>query len=460
MIAVKINNLSKKFKLYHERVSTLKEILLFRKNRYEDFWALKDINLEIKKGESIGIIGANGSGKTTLLKLMANILQPTTGMIEINERMSALLELGIGFHDDLTGRENIYLYASILGIPKKEIDKKFDDIVSFAEIEQFIDTPIKNYSSGMRVRLGFATAINVDPDILLIDEVLAVGDASFQRKCYEKMNEFKKKNKTIILVSHDLNAVNAICDKVFLLENGKIIKHGEPDKVISHYMLSIGDEKGIADIKSGELEVIFNNGKFFLLWRGKELTKYPGGISFILSDTWHDSTSADWEVKKVDNTEIIATGIWWRLPLIHIWRLKINDENDLFWSIEMEVEREVKIRQYHTNLLLLDKYKEWFTSHESGYFPDIKPGGAQWIYLSNKVTNEAISVKKYQTDSEELPSVMMKLEENENCIDAVLNSHQAMNARVLQRLMINSSQEGTYKPGNYKYFEGIIQIGK
>ena len=234
--AVEINDVSKMFKLYHENVRSLKEkVLFFNKRGYEEFWALQDIDIQVKPGETLGIIGANGSGKSTLLKLMTRILYPTTGQVITNGTIAALLELGAGFQPDLTGRENVYLNASILGFSKKEVDKRFDEIVSFAEMERFIDNHVRNYSSGMYIRLGFAVAINVDPDLLIIDEVLAVGDEAFQRKCLERIEEIQQAGKTIVFVTHNVEQTREICSRVVMLDQGRIVRQGAPREVVNYY---------------------------------------------------------------------------------------------------------------------------------------------------------------------------------------------------------------------------------
>ena len=234
---IKFENVWKKFR--RGRKLLLKEALLdiFKPASTEEFWALENINFQIKKGESLGIIGPNGSGKSTILKLIARVMVPTTGNIATNGRIAPLIELGAGFHPELTGRENIYINGAILGLSKKEIDKRFDNIVDFAELVEFIDTPIKHYSSGMHMRLGFAIAVNVDPDILLVDEVLAVGDTNFQRKCIKKMEEFKKNKVTIVFVSHNLEMIKSFCDQVVFLRNSKVVFQGKPDKAIAKYQV-------------------------------------------------------------------------------------------------------------------------------------------------------------------------------------------------------------------------------
>src|SRR5204862_3522357 len=214
--------------------SFLGKLLSLRKRR-EDFWALKEISFNVQRGEALGIIGHNGAGKSTILKLLSRITTPSAGEMMINGRLSALIEVGAGFHPELTGRENVYLNGSILGMLRREITKKLDSIVDFAELRQFIDTPVKRYSSGMYVRLGFSIAAHLDHDILLLDEVLAVGDAAFQQKCIQRVIELKKSGTTIIFISHDLRAVQKLCDCVFLLKKGQIEADGEPRETIALY---------------------------------------------------------------------------------------------------------------------------------------------------------------------------------------------------------------------------------
>ncbi len=234
--ALAVNDLWKSYRLYHERNQYLKAaILKGRRARYEEFWALKDVDFQVPTGSTFGVIGSNGSGKSTLLKMMAGILQPEKGSVEIEGRVSALLELGAGFHPELSGQENVYLNGAILGLTKKEIELRFDDIVEFAGLADFIDTPVKNYSSGMFVRLGFAVAAHVEPDVLLIDEVLSVGDESFQRRCAEKIDEFRRDGRTIVFVSHGLGQVEQLCQDVAWIDKGDLRMIGPAAEVISAY---------------------------------------------------------------------------------------------------------------------------------------------------------------------------------------------------------------------------------
>lgn len=234
--AISIQGVSKLFRLQKQR--TFKELLpalAGGQKAIESFWALEDINLEIKKGETVGIIGPNGAGKSTLLKLIAGVTKPTKGKIKINGNIAPLIELGAGFHPELTGRENVTLNGVILGMKKAEIEQKFSEIVDFAQLWEFIDQPIKHYSSGMYLRLAFSVAVHTNPDILLIDEILAVGDASFQAKCFAKMEEFKKQGVTIVLVSHDLEKVKSFCGRAIYLNDNHVVIDAEPIESIVKY---------------------------------------------------------------------------------------------------------------------------------------------------------------------------------------------------------------------------------
>lgn len=233
---IEVKNVWKKFKIYHDKPHTLKDKVLFwNRNKYEVRWVLEDISFEVKKGESIGIIGKNGSGKSTLLKLLTKIIYPNKGSINMKGRIAGLLELGAGFHPDLSGRDNIYINASIFGLSKKEIDKVFQTIIDFAELQDFIDNPVRTYSSGMYMRLAFAVAINIHADILLIDEILAVGDISFQEKCLNKLKEIKKSGVTIVIVSHSLEQIERFCDKSIWIHSGQIAALGKCEVVHKKY---------------------------------------------------------------------------------------------------------------------------------------------------------------------------------------------------------------------------------
>jgi ABC-2 type transport system ATP-binding protein len=236
MAAIEVVGVNKQFKLLKDPAFSIKErVVRMGRNPYEMFTALKDIDLTVAEGETVGMLGHNGSGKSTLLKCIAGIIKPTTGSIRMKGRLASLLELGAGFHPELTGRENVYINASFLGIPRKDIERRFDDIVGFAELEHFIDNQVKYYSSGMYVRLGFAVAVNVDPDVLLVDEVLAVGDEVFQQKCLDRIREFQVEGRTILFVTHGADLVRQLCNRAIVLHHGEMVANGPPGESIRIY---------------------------------------------------------------------------------------------------------------------------------------------------------------------------------------------------------------------------------
>ncbi len=306
-VAVRFDNVSKKFTLRHKRSRSFQEAALAFLQRgnssRETLWALKDATFAVERGKTVGIIGPNGSGKSTVLKLITRILEPTSGRIDVQGRVSALIELGAGFHPDLTGRENVYLNGSLLGFSRDEMKSKFDRIVAFSELEKFIDVPIKHYSSGMHMRLGFSVAIHVDPDLLLIDEILAVGDQAFQNKCLAKIGELKSQGVTILFVSHDLESVRNLCTSAIWLENGVIQESGTTDRVIDSYLNNVtattearlSREQWIEDTEnrwgSGEVEI---TEVTFLDGQGSERRAFKTGEQMVVRLKYHAHT----EVKR------------------------------------------------------------------------------------------------------------------------------------------------------------------
>ncbi len=254
-LALEVDHVTKNFRLHREKTNSIKALIAARgRTRYDEFTALNDVSFTVKEGEVFGVIGENGSGKSTLLKCMAGILQPNSGSVRVHKRMSALLELGAGFHPELSGRDNVFLNAAILGMSRRDIASRFDDIVDFSGLASFIDAPVKTYSSGMYVRLAFAVAINVDPRLLIIDEILAVGDVSFQQRCLEKFVEFRNEGRTIILVTHAMNTVKDMCDRAIWLTHGNITGEGDPADLVEEYtefMLGNRDRHADGSIRRG-----------------------------------------------------------------------------------------------------------------------------------------------------------------------------------------------------------------
>ena len=285
-LALEVNHLTKTFRLHHEKANSLKQLVAGKgRNRYHEFTALSDVTFEVKEGEVFGVIGQNGSGKSTLLKCMAGILQPNQGTVQVHKRMSALLELGAGFHPELSGRDNVFLNAAILGMTRRDIAGRFDDIVEFSGLHDFIDSPVKTYSSGMYVRLAFAVAINVDPRLLIVDEILAVGDVTFQQRCLEKFVEFRNDGRTIVLVTHDMMSVKNMCDRAIWLKGGVVTGEGDPSELVESYTeMMLGDNnrtgeggtrRGSGEIQITSIEMFVNGGK-------KPVKRFRTGDSVVL----------------------------------------------------------------------------------------------------------------------------------------------------------------------------------
>jgi len=288
MVTVEVKNLSKTFKIPHERRDSIREgfVNLFRPVSYEKFDAIKNLSFSVEKGDFFGIIGRNGSGKSTLLKMLAGIYSPTKGKVKIHGTIAPFLELGVGFNPELTGKENVYLNGTILGLSKKDIDTKYDEIVEFAGLEKFMDQKLKNYSSGMYVRLAFSVAIQADADVLLLDEVLAVGDADFQKKCYEVFRKLKKKGKTIIFVTHDLGEVRQFCNKVLYVKNGELMDIGDASSVIDKYIYE--DKKDQPDVATNvdeKKKAIYSGSKEIEITKVEYLDKHgKNNENFISGD--------------------------------------------------------------------------------------------------------------------------------------------------------------------------------
>lgn len=334
-IAIKVSNVSKTFKLPHEKASTVKHLFInFHKSRkgYEKQKVLEHINLEIKKGEFFGIVGRNGSGKSTLLKLLAGIYSPDAGHIQTNGKLVPFIELGVGFNPQLTGRENVYLNGALLGFSDKEIDSFYKEVIEFAELERFMDQKLKNYSSGMQVRLAFAMAVQAKADVLLLDEILAVGDADFQRKCFEYFKKLKKDKKTVVFVSHNMNAIREYCDVVALIEKGKIVVKGSPEKVTQAYIRQFNKGKNKKEFNNHnsdkrwgnniaeniEIEVSVTKKSVVILQKVKANKDIGGYIAGI-------------KIKSADNKSITGTNT--KIEKLSTGGLKKGERSIIRWEV-------------------------------------------------------------------------------------------------------------------------------
>lgn len=336
-IAIRVNHVSKSFKLPHEQGNSIKSKLInFRKRGYEVQEALKDISFEVKKGDFLGIVGRNGSGKSTLLKILSGIYEPTSGSIEVNGKLTPFIELGVGFNPELSGRDNVFLNGALLGFTRKEMLAMYDEIVEFAEIERFMDQKLKNYSSGMQVRLAFSIAIRANTDILVLDEVLAVGDEAFQRKCFAYFEELKRKKKTVILVTHGMDNVRKFCNKAIMIRDGRVVASGSPEDVANEYtveniqtMVSTGDdaEEKQTTVQNFSIEVVGNkqitqNDKIKIRLSYKTLEPTELMTIATVTDLRHNVAIFDTPSKfiKSDSNEIVT-------QLIELSPGEINDTN-------------------------------------------------------------------------------------------------------------------------------------
>ncbi len=350
-IAIKVEGLGKKYTIKHEKqepYKTFQDVLLnsgkkiitslnpFREKTIEDetteeFWALKDVNFEINKGDKVGIIGRNGAGKSTLLKVLSRITEPTTGKIHINGRIASLLEVGTGFHPELTGRENIFLNGAILGMSRAEIKAKFDEIVAFAEVEKFLDTPVKRYSSGMYVRLAFSVAAHLEPEILVVDEVLAVGDAEFQKKCLGKMGEVSEEGRTVIFVSHNMNAIEQLCDTALLMEHGELKAFGyNVASLIRQYLnTESSGEKKDAFWKNHDnaFDNVYFKPTFFAV---VDETNTP--LKGVVKNNETPFIILEGEVKKIDKSLVVGYALYDESNTMLFYSM-FNDTEEASWPI-------------------------------------------------------------------------------------------------------------------------------
>lgn len=403
----------------------------------EDFWALKEINIDVDKGEAIAIIGENGAGKTTLLKIIAEMLKPDRGIVQVNGTVSALMEIGAGFQKDLTGRENIYLISSFFGLTKEQIDARYNDIAKFAAIGRFINAPVKSYSQGMYMRLAFAIAIHVDPDILLIDDIFVVGDLYAQRKCINKMFELKEMGKTIIFVTHDIETAKRFCQRGVLLKDGRVIKEDRLKEVISYYLKTVGDKKGIGILQGVHLGLVFNNGRLILNWDDDSITKEWGGHTYVLSgDNRYSSLQADWELKESSRDRTVLEGSFWDLPITQLWDIKLNEiKNEIDLKIEMDIEESCDFQECMMCFMFREDYKYWFNPYNKEVFKvDDFSEEFSWKYVNSETPAvNFVGLSPEDKSETSLPSVIL---EDDVYIRGKLleikNTDHTFKARVLQ----------------------------
>ncbi len=371
--------------------------------------ALAPLSLTVHAGEALGIIGRNGSGKSTLLKIIAGVTAPTSGTLNVNGRVASLLELGAGFHPMLTGRENVYLNAGLLGMRHAQVDACFDDIVEFAELAEAIDHTVDTYSSGMFVRLAFSVAIHTNPDVFLVDEVLAVGDESFQRKCRARILALKAAGKTILFVSHDLGSIQALCDRVLLLDRGTALSRGNAQDTIDFYLRQIGETKGIGHLVHNDTEAIFNHGRIALFHRQRELTAPLGiKVQFYSMGTYHESTDALWHVSETAPTTLTGSGTFPRLP-VTLHMTCTLDDTGLVVTVSWENTQALNLSYVALQVFAVSSYAQWHAGSRSGAFPPIGPENHQWSTVLTLPPSEGTCELAGDGDSD-LPPLCFSLE--------------------------------------------------
>jgi len=443
----------------------LKYRIEFKENNriiIEDFWALKDINIDIAKGEIVGIIGENGAGKTTILKIIAGILKPDKGVVNINGKVSTLMEIGSGFHRELTGKENVHIISSLFGLTKEEIDAKYNDIVKFAAIDRFINAPVRVYSQGMYMRLAFAIAIHINPDILLVDDMFAVGDIYAQRKCINKMFELKEQGKTIIFVNQDAEMLKRLCTKGIFIREGAIVKEDSIDKICNYYIESVGEKKGIAILEKGLLGIVFNNGRLILRWRNETITCDFGGHAMISSSgRQYLSNAADWEVQKSEaGDEIIAIGKWPDISLIQYWKIVFLSEREFLWDITMQTFDNVTIEKFCAEIIFINAYKKWFTLNSETNFPEIFIHEKEWeCNLINDSINKVIGLKGNNKISNSLPVVILdRSQDNMEIKCEVCNTGAEISGRAIRYQLFYQNPEFNYVQNKYRCFMSKVRI--
>ncbi len=467
MNAVEFRNVWEKY-----RIKFIRE----GKVSWDEIWALADISLCVRKGEILGIIGKNGSGKTTLLKLIAGMLLPDKGDVGVSGRVATLMELGAGFNTEFTGRENIILNAKMYGFVQEALDARMDDIVAFAGLDKFIDAPIKYYSQGIYMRLVFALAIFVEPDILLVDDILAVGDHEAQEKCFKKMSELRESGKTIVLVSHDMDMVSLLCHRVILLQKGKIVKQGLPGEVISYYLKTTGDKnesivpdrKKIPFLKVEPLSIKIEDfslcvdvaGKIVRLYhKDTELTRGTGlhGAFYASQDgVWHVSGDAKWSAQKFSDTKMALTLDYEPLSLNQVWTFSFPKEGHLKIDIVLNTGTAIFLTNQRAGIEIDPKFSSWATPQEEGNF--IKAGyvsGIAPVRLKDSKVSEVLLLS--QKDSL-MPSFVFSSvsQPGRQILSLYKRRYQKEECFCINFSKIIPHKEGLIEPGTYSYFQGDI----
>ena len=455
MSEIEVHGVYKRYRVRNRRPALALDflnLLSLRGLPDREFYALKDVSFEVAKGEAFGVIGNNGSGKSTLLRILAGVAIPTHGTVRVRGTVSTMLELGAGFHQELTGRENIWLSGAMMGLSRAQIRAKLDEIIAFAELDTSIDQPIFTYSSGMQVRLGFAIAIAFDPDVLILDEVLAVGDHAFRAKSHAAILDFRERGKTIVLVSHDLHEVIGFCSRALLLNEGVPVMVEKASRVIPFYLQTTGSKGGQQYLTFGRISLAFSNGRLLLFRDALPLTQFTGFyFSFFSARNWFDSLEASWRITREWNSGMVVEGKLLKLPMTFTLGVEVHSESEVRLTLRAHVHEAFDLDQYHASLLLQSHYQRWSAPPDSGEFPPIDVASHDWTHVNaRQLHGRRLEVEP----AGEFPRIAL-IADTPGFTPTVLNTDHLGNARVLQFLALDQRR---WEPGDRVLFEGTIEI--
>ncbi|MCX5696735.1 MAG: ABC transporter ATP-binding protein [Candidatus Omnitrophica bacterium] len=453
-IALQIRDVSERYGI---------DFLINGKVTHEEITAVDKVSFTVKKGECVAMLGANGAGKSTILKLIAGIIKPDAGDVRVEGRVASILDLGAGFDPQLTGRENIFLLAKFYGIAREEIQPKMDQVIAFSGIGKFIDAPLKCYSSGMYVRLAFSLAIHVEPDIILIDDCLAVGDEAFQKKCIEKIFELKNQGKTIIFVTHDAHLVSVLARRGIFVKDGRILHDGPIERAIVCYTQMVGDINGIGILNKDNLSVIFNNGKIYINWRNAPLSKGFGGFAVIRTGQGElFSKDLSWRVELEGMDSLMARATDAEAKVIQAWSLKLAEDNCIDWQIDTAAGAQEKEYFSRINLMLNERFTHWSTLGKEGVFPSQYPSVREWQVLDAQEPDTdgggIISCRSESPDEAALPGVVLESAKKDDFLVArALITGPEQSARVLS-LEAMPATKGNRFSGRIRLFENNQEL--
>jgi ABC-type polysaccharide/polyol phosphate transport system ATPase subunit len=457
-VDIEVRSVSKTFRLRKGRRTMVEDLwrLATGDLGYTHREVLSDLTFDVYRGECFGIVGPNGSGKSTLLRILAGVTRPTSGAVRFRGQVSSLLELGAGFHSELSGRENIYLGAALYGLTHEQIRAAEQEIIAFSELGEFIDQPIFTYSSGMLVRLGFSVALAVRPEILVLDEVLAVGDESFRQKSFRAINEVRQSGKTVVLVSHDLHQVVAFCDRAMFLSRGRSVLIGDAESAVRFYLNTTQGGGGTEYVERGALSVALDHGRTLVFFRGKSVTKNCGiYASMLTASGWLDALDGTWQTKRLDDATLESTRVFDTLAMTLRWTVRVRSETEIEVELHAQLEKPVTVERHHASVLLDPAFVRWSTADACGEFPPIDVATHDWVHLNSvPLHSDWIGASADQA----LPEVRFAVtREAEASSPTVLNTDFRQNCRVLQFLQPNPLA-AVWPPGPRLLFAGKLEL--